>query len=240
MTTPSELQIAFGIAAAAFLVGTAIPVALLVSLPASKHRSRLAGLALITGVPMLTYAAAALGFGTTVVGDDTFFGTRYVAWLVTTPLLVGYVGYVAGAGRQTIAWMMAADAAMILAGAGAVVTSGTLQWALFGLGSLCHLGLLAALYGVLPGAVSADPSRQGFFTLLQHHVGALWLAYPLVWALSPVGVGAITLVGTGLTIAFLDVIAKVPYVYFFYSRRSLFGSGVEETETGTGGAQPAD
>ncbi len=243
MTTPVELQAAFGIAAAAFLLGTAIPVALLVSLPASKDRTRLAGLSLITAVPMVTYAAAALGIGTTVVGGDTFYPTRYLAWLVTTPLLIGYVGYVAGASRTTTAAMMAADAAMILAGAAAVLAGGTLQWTLFGVGSLFHLVLLVGLYAVIPRTVSDDPGRQGFFTLLQHHVGALWLAYPMVWALSPVGIGAITLVGTGLIVAFLDVIAKVPYVYFFYARRDTFGARETEAETGGEGtpeAQPAD
>lgn len=242
MSTPVELQSAFAVVAVAFAIGSVIPVALVASMPAGTQRTRLAGLALITVVPMLTYTAAALGIGTTVVGGDTFYPTRYVAWLVTTPLLVGYVGYVATAKRSTIVAMMLADAGMILAGAVAVVTSGVVKWAFFGLGSVFHLALLATLYGVLPRAVGDDPRRLGFFTLLQHHVGALWLAYPLVWALSPVGIGAITPVGAGLIIAFLDVIAKVPYVSFFYTRQSLFDTGsTDQPGPGAGtDVQPGD
>jgi sensory rhodopsin len=48
--------------------------------------------------------------------------------------------------------------------------------------------------------------------------------------MSPAGLGYAGFVGVSLTYVFLDVLAKVPYVYFFYARRRVF-TDVMATET---------
>jgi len=229
---------AYGIAVAAFLVGTGIVARLYLSLDGSVHQLPLAGLAIIPVFAGLSYAGMALGIGTAEFGGTTLVGLRYVDWLVTTPLLVGYIGYVAGASRRSIAGVMIADALMIAVGVGAVVTDGMLKWGLFALSSCFHLSLFGYLYVVFPRQVPDAPMQQGLFDLLKNHIGLLWIAYPFVWLMGPAGLGFAGFVGVSLTYAFLDVLAKVPYVYFFYARRRVF-TDVVTTEMGNAPA-PAD
>ncbi|MFC7186123.1 bacteriorhodopsin [Halorubrum yunnanense] len=221
MTDP--ITVAYGAAAAAFLVGVGISAALYASLGSSTNRGRLAALAIIPGFAGISYVAMALGIGTVTVNGTEFVGFRYVDWVITTPLLVGFVGYVAGASRRTIAGVMLADALMIVFGAAGVVAGGTTKWLLFGVSSVFHLSLFGYLYLIFPRTLPDNPMQRGLFSLLKNHIGLLWLAYPFVWLMGPEGIGFAGAVGTALTYAFLDVLAKVPYVYFFYARRRAFG-----------------
>jgi len=213
------------IAAAAFAVGTVLAVLVRQSVNDERVKSQMTYLAVIPGFAGAAYVGIALGIGTVTINGTQLVGLRYVDWLVTTPLLVGYVGYVAGASRRTIAGVMLADALMILAGVGAVVTIGVDKWGLFGVSSLFHVTLFGYLYVVFPRQISDDPQQIGLFSLLKNHIGLLWLAYPFVWLMGPAGIGYTLLAGTDLTFAFLDVMAKVPYVYFFYARQSVFTDG---------------
>jgi sensory rhodopsin len=229
--------------AAAFAVGTVITVAFLLSLDSGAVRSQVAYLLIIPAFAGLSYVFLALGVGTVPVNGTEFFGFRYIDWIVTTPLLVGYVGYVAGASRTAIAGVMIGDALMIAAGAGAVLATGAAKWGLFGLSSVFHLSLFVYLYLIFPRSVPDEPRQIGMFNLLKNHIGLLWLAYPFVWLAGPAGLGYATLAGTAITFAFLDVMAKVPYVYFFYTRRSLFiDDGITKQEQASTAAtqSPAD
>jgi sensory rhodopsin len=220
---------AYGITAAGFLIGVGIFALLYTELDGSDDRRWLAYLVVIPGFAGLMYALMALGIGNIEFDGGTLVVPRYVDWIVTTPLLVGFVGYVAGASRRSIAGVMIADALMITIGMGAVAFTGTLKWVFFGASSLFHLSLFGYLYVVFPKTVPDAPMRYGLFTLLKHHIGLLWIAYPFVWLMAPTGVGYITVAGASLTFAFLDLLAKVPYVYFFYARRHVF-----TTESTTG------
>ncbi|QWC19729.1 bacteriorhodopsin [Halorubrum sp. 2020YC2] len=220
MTDP--ITVAYWMAAVAFLGGVGITAALYAKLEGSRARVRLAALAVIPGFAGLSYVGMALGIGTVTINGSELVGLRYVDWIVTTPLLVGFIGYAAGASRRAIGGVMVADALMIAFGAGAVVSGGTLKWVLFGVSSLFHVSLFAYLYVIFPRGIPDDPMQKGLFSLLKNHVGLLWLAYPFVWLMGPAGIGFTGAVGAALTYAFLDVLAKVPYVYFFYARRQAF------------------
>jgi sensory rhodopsin len=220
-------ELGYGFAAAAFLVGTLIAVQAYRSMSGARAQSAFAYLAIIPGFAGLSYVAMAFGVGTVTAGGTEFVGFRYADWLVTTPLLIGFVGYVAGASRRAIAGVMIADACMIVAGAGAVLTTGTVKWVAFAVSALFHAGLFVYLYRIFPRSVPDKPKRVGLFNLLKNHIGLLWLAYPFVWLAGPAGLGYATLAGASLTYAFLDVMAKVPYVYFFYVRRSAFTDRIE-------------
>jgi sensory rhodopsin len=236
MTDP--VTVAYGLAAAAFLVGVGIAAVLYTKLEGSRDRSRLVALAVIPGFAGISYVAMALGIGTVTINGTELVGFRYVDWVVTTPLLVGFIGYVAGASRRAIAGVMLADALMIAFGVGAVVADGTLKWVLFGVSSAFHVSLFAYLYVVFPRTVPEDPMQRGLFSLLKNHVGLLWLAYPFVWLMGPEGIAFAGAVGTAMTYVFLDVLAKVPYVYFFYARRQAF-MDVTASSAATGGGGPA-
>jgi sensory rhodopsin len=232
----------YALAVLCFVVGLGIVARLYRSLEGSTHQRVLAALALIPGVAGLAYAGMALGLGTVTVNGVEFVGLRYVDWLVTTPLLIGFVGYAADASRSRIGVAMAADAVMILAGAGATVAAApALKWGLFAVSSVAHLSLFVSLYYLFPKTVPDDPTQFGLFSLLKNHIGLLWLAYPFVWVMGAPGLGYTGPVAMSLIYAFLDVLAKVPFVYFFYVRRAAFGGLIEDRAAASGPATaPAD
>ncbi len=180
----------------------------------------------IPGFAALMYLFMGLGIGTTTFQGYEVPLLRYADWLVTTPILVGYAAYVAGMSRGTIAGMALADVLMIVFGTAAVALDSTAQWVAFGLSGACHLALLLTLYGpVRTSAWNQPPARRRLGRLLVNHVGLLWLIYPVVWLFGP-GLQLVSTTAVAIMIAYADVVAKVPYVYFFYRARGLF---VEES-----------
>jgi len=147
---------------------------------------------------------------------------RYIDWALTTPLLVGYAAYIAGASRKMIVGTALADFMMIAFGVGAVAFASTTRWVFFGLSSLCHITLLVCLYGpVRKSAFGEPPSHRRLARLLLNYIGMLWLAYPLVWLFGP-GLQWVDAAGIAVIITYLDVTAKVPFVYFIYRARKNF------------------
>ncbi len=221
------VSIVYGLTAAGFLVGVGVFGLLYREIEGSEHRNWLQALVVVPAFAGLMYVLMALGVGDIDTAGGTLVLPRYVDWLVTTPLLVGFVGYVANASRRSIIGVMIADALMIVIGVGAVASANSLKWLLFGVSAVFHLTLFGYLYLVFPSTVGDDPMRHGLFTLLKHHIGLLWIAYPFVWMMGPTGLGYTTVASASLTFAFLDLLAKVPYVYFFYARRHVFTASAE-------------
>lgn len=223
--TPVDL--AEWLAVLGFAIGLGIVWMLRQSLSDSPHQDALTYLAIIPGAAGIAYVAMALNIGTVQINGLTLVAPRYLDWLVTTPLLIGFVGYVAGAPRKIIGLSMLADVAMIITGVIAVVTSGAVRWTFFIASSAFYVGLVYYLYIGFQKYLSDDYGQVGLYTLLKIHIALLWLAYPFVWIAGNSGLGLATTAGVSLTYAFLDVFAKVPYVYFFYARREYFtASGV--------------
>jgi sensory rhodopsin len=218
----TSVTAAYVLAVLAFVGGSGLAVRLATVDDADAGRGKFAALIVIPGFAGLMYVLMALDIGTVTSGASPLVVPRYVDWVVTTPVLVGYVGYVAGAPRRWIAGVMAADAAMIVAGAAATLVAPPGKWVLFAVSGAFHLSLFGVLYGVFPRYAVEHSKRRGLFKLLQNHVGLLWLAYPLVWLVGTPGLGYVSAAGLSLTIAYLDVVAKVPYVYFVWNRRHSF------------------
>jgi sensory rhodopsin len=232
MVDPETAAYAFG--TLGLLAGVVVGVALLRA--EQRDRGRFGVLLVIPGFAALAYLVMFLGVGTVTASGYTFPVPRYVDWAVTTPVLVGYVGYVAGADRRVVVGTAVVDALMIALGLAAVLAPPPLRWVAFGLSATCHLGLLGVLYGVFPRA-AADQSvrRRQLFDLLQNHVGLLWLAYPVVWLAGPAGLDLVSAVGITLVVTYADVVAKTPYLYFVWAHRSAFdaeGSGEATADSG--------
>ncbi len=236
----THVSIAYALAVVAFAVGVAIAYRLANADDVDAERGQFKYLVLIPGFAGLSYVAMTFGIGTLTVGSNTIVLPRYIDWLVTTPLLVGYVGYVAGAPRKWIAGVMGADALMIITGAVATVLAAPGKWVLFAVSGSFHLSLFYILYAVFPRFIGAQSKRRGLFQLLQNHVGLLWLAYPLAWGVGASGLGFVSAAGVSLVVVYLDVVAKVPYVYFVWNRRYSFGQDVTTADTeGSPGSNPA-
>lgn len=179
-------------------------------------------LLIVPAFAALSYAIMASGLTTVEINGVDVYVFRYIDWLVTTPILVAYIGWVAGAPKKWVYGVGAADAAMILFGMVAVALTGIPKWVAFSISAGFHLSLLYVLYVVFPRFATEYPERNRLFKILQNHVGLLWLAYPFVWLISPVGIDAMGVVATAMIIAYLDAIAKTPYVYFVYRERHCF------------------
>lgn len=223
-------QATYSLGAAGLAVGVVVWAQLM--------RTRSAGgkfgwLLVIPGFATLAYALMAMRLTTVTVGGVAVPVVRYVDWLVTTVVLIGYVAHVAGAPRRVTAAVVAVDAVMILVGFAGVMMPGAPRAAAFAVSSLCYVVLLVALYRTLPTyAREQSAERIQLFQVLQNHVGLLWLGYPVVWAAGPLGLGAVSTLAVVLTITFMDVMAKTPYVYFVYRHRDAF--------PGVGGENPSD
>lgn len=188
---------AYGVSTTVLVCGVGIGLLLLADESVDNARGGFAWLLIIPGFAALSYVLMGLEIGTVTVAGDTVYLFRYVDWIVTTPVLVGYVGYVAGAPRKWILGVALADGAMIGVGLGATLTTGVASWVGFGASALFHLVLLGILYLVFPRYAQANPRRRRLFEILQNHVGLLWIAY-------------------------LDAVAKTPYVYFVWRERFSF------------------
>lgn len=216
------ITVSYTLSAIGLLVGVGIVFALMRSSRVDAERGKFAWLFVIPGFAALSYILMAANIGVVTVDGREVDVFRYIDWVVTTPLLVGYVGYVAGAPRKWIVGVAAADALMIIVGLGATLATGIATWVGFAVSGGFHLVLLAILYLVFPMFARQGRERYRLFKILQNHVGLLWIAYPLLWVLSPVGLGYVSAVGTAMIIAYIDLVAKTPYVYFVWTERAAF------------------
>jgi sensory rhodopsin len=236
------VTIAYGLSTVGLLAGVGIVWQLLADETVGTDDGAFQYLMIIPGFAALSYLVMAAGIGRVTVAGNAILLPRYIDWLVTTPVLVGYVGYTAGAPRKWILGVAGADALMIAFGGVATVLDPPLKWLFFALSGGCHIALFVVLYRVFPKYVSAGTQREGLFRLLQNHIGLLWSAYPCVWIASVAGIGAVSTLGVALVVAYLDVVAKTPYVYFIWMRRQAFNDTAEtgDTATATGSGDGTD
>lgn len=229
------VSLVYGLGAASFLIGIVIVYRLTQTDEGRAGRGAFPVLYAIPVVAGLSYVGMSFGVLDVAVGAIEIPALRYVDWLITTPVLIGYAAYTANAPRRIIYAVAGIDAAMILIGYLGVVTTGTLRILGFVFSSICYVGLLWALYRLLPAYAHEESiPRRRLFEILKNHVGLLWLAYPLIWAVGPLGIDAISITSVALLIVFMDVIAKVPYTYFVYAHRDAFdpeAAGAMATQT---------
>jgi sensory rhodopsin len=146
-------------------------------------------------VAVALYLALASGYGaiegTFTTGEGAGTRTvwaRYVAWTLSTPLLITLFAYLGRSRLTTTTALLGTNAAMIGAGFLATLAVGPSKYLFFVLG----LGLYAALAYLL-----LRPYREEVHANLPEHkpvmdrlIGAyltLWALYPILWLLSPEG-----------------------------------------------------
>jgi len=184
----------------------------------------------IPGIAAAMHAAMMFDVGSAMFQGYHVPIPRYLDWTLTTPLLVGYTAYVAGSGRKTVLGVALADFLMIVLGVGVLAFAPPVQWVFFGLSALCHIVLLIELYGPIRNSTFRQaPTRRQLGRLLLNYIGLLWLAYPLVWLFGP-GLQWVSADGIAVIITYLDVTAKVPFVYFIYRARKNFIRSKEDVD----------
>lgn len=175
-----------------------------------RNRTYHALLVGIAGIATLAYVCMTLGIGEVQANGATVELARYVQWVFATPLIVVYLGLLAGINRRYIAALVVVDVLVMLAGLAAAFFTGPTKWALFGVGSVLYVGLIYGLTARIREAVSARPTAVvALFEKLRNLTLIIWTFYPVLWILGPTGVGVVDLKMEVLLITYADFIAKV-------------------------------
>lgn len=203
-----------------------------------------ATLAGVTGIAALAYLVMALGHGTVSTTGGDLPLARYVDWLLTTPLLLLCLGLLARPPRRVLTVLIAVDVIIIAAGIAAIVSVGTLSWALFGVGVIAYVALVYGLLVTLPRSVSPEADRvRAVFGTLRNITVVLWTLYPVVWILAPTGLGLLTTSTEMLVFVYLDLVSKVGFVVVAVSGADaldhLSREGRRDTEGPDGAAASA-
>lgn len=186
---------------------------------------------LITGIAGLSYAGMALSSAGYI--GDAVLQLRYLDWLLTTPLIVYYLALVAGGDARTKAFVVAADAVMIATGYLATVTTGALSWLGFTVSSLAFLSLVYVLVKTLAtAATDRPPAIRSMYLNLRDLTVYLWCLYPVIWLLSPAGIGIVAAADYHIVIATMDTSAKVGFNAVIAVRASGLAS-ITDTDADT-------
>lgn len=205
-----ELFHVFWIGAIGMAVGTvAFAWAGLTSEKASRYYLTLVG---ISGIATVAYVIMALGYGGVNVDGRTVFTPRYVDWILTTPLLLLFLGMLAGVSRKGLALLISVNTAVMVLGFAGALLPGSERFALFGLASVFYVALVYLLVGsVSRVARSSDQRVTSLFNSLRNLTVILWTVYPIIWLLGPPGMDLLTVTVEVALITYLDILTKVGF-----------------------------
>lgn len=215
-------------------VGTALPAWRL--LTQRRYGTYYAVLAAVTGVAALAYLSMALGLGKVDVGSSVLYLPRYLDWLVTTPLLVLFLGMLCRAETRVYAALVGVDVLVIGAGVVAGVLPSPFSYVAYLVGCVAYVGLLYLLLVTLPRQATLHGDRvAAVFTKLRNLTVVLWTLYPVVWILGPLGVGLLQIETEVMVVTYLDLISKVGFVAMAVNGADAF----EVLRTGNPLAEPS-
>lgn len=202
-------------------------------LPPARHHTYFH--ATVPFIAATSYLAMTFGIGDILKIDGTItFVARYVDWTFTTPILLAGLVLTALHERKEAAGFLvsiiALDVLMIVTGlisSLAILPLAKLIWFLWS--TAAFLGVLYVLWGPLRtlsrshgGAMDSAYLRN--LTVLS----VVWILYPVVFAVGPEGIRAISPNASAWAILVLDVVAKVIYAFFAASN---IERAVSETRT---------
>ena len=178
-----------------------------------ENRKRYSILVAVPLIAVGAYALMALGVsGIETQSGERLFVLRYVDWLLTTPLHVLYLGLLAGAAMGTIYRSLGLMALTIVFGFGGAVLSGAVGWLLYLAGTAAFGGVVYyAMYDFDEAVREKDDVTVALYRKLRAFLVVLWLMYPLIWLLAPVGFGLMNTETSALVISYLDIVSKVGF-----------------------------
>ena len=178
-----------------------------------ENRKRYSILVAVPLIAVGAYALMALGVsGIETQSGERLFVLRYVDWLLTTPLHVLYLGLLAGAAVGTTYRSLGLMALTIVFGFGGAVLSGAVGWLLYLAGTAAFGGVVYyAMYDFDEAVREKDDVTVALYRKLRAFLVVLWLMYPLIWLLAPVGFGLMNTETSALVISYLDIVSKVGF-----------------------------
>ncbi|WP_244605605.1 bacteriorhodopsin [Halorussus marinus] len=178
-----------------------------------RDRAYYAVLAGVTGFAAVAYLAMFFDIGRIPVGEGVLYVPRYVDWLVTTPLLVLFLGMLCRPDRRIYTALVGVDVVVIGAGVAAGLLPDPYGLAAYVVGCVAYVGLLYLLVVVLPQQATLHGDRvDAVFTKLRNLTVVLWTLYPVVWILGPLGAGLLQPGTEIMVVTYLDLISKVGFV----------------------------
>lgn len=176
--------------------------------------------ALMLAVPSIVvvgYFAMSQGIGLIMAHGLEVNITRYVDWLLTTPILLYmliYTMYSTLSRRRRVFLIVATlNTIMLATGLGAELTDSTLRALLF---SVSSLAFLAMLYLIVDGMLKlnlerTDPKLKKTALVMAWIVLILWSIYPFVWMMSPVGLGVLSNQSAITAYLVMDICTKLGF-----------------------------
>lgn len=216
----------FALGTAGMVLGTVLLAWGYTRLPDLPRRAYLELIA-VTAIATVAYGLMALDIGAVETARGaTLYVPRYVDWLLTTPLHVAFIGWLAGVDRSKILKLAGLQAATIVLGFVGALLAVPLNLLLFLAGGVVFAVLIYYLYDeVSETASQQDDRRLSLFRKLRNFVVVLWLIYPVIWLLSGPGFGLMGLETSALVITYIDVVAKVGFgLIAFSGLQTVFGT----------------
>lgn len=176
--------------------------------------------AVITLWAAMNYVIMATGSGLVLIQEAgeirVFYYARYIDWLITTPLLLLGLAWVAygflGRNPQVVLGLVVADVAMIVTGLVSGATAGAFKWFWFVLSCIFFIAILALIWGPLRAAAQSGVSREAsLFFPLAAILTVLWIIYPIVFFFGTEGLGLISIGFEVFLYAVLDISAKIGF-----------------------------
>ncbi|POS84835.1 hypothetical protein EPUL_005816, partial [Erysiphe pulchra] len=170
----------------------------------------------ITLFAAVSYFAMASGDGYTYIADSTshatyrqVFWARYADWVVTTPLLLLDLAFLAGLDGASIVISLVADILMILLGLFAAFSHNeTQKWGYYTFSCIAYLVIVYQLAVSGRRAVSnKQNSTANLFAAIGGFTLILWTLYPIVWGIGD-GARQWSVDSEIVAYAILDVLAK--------------------------------
>ncbi|AEH37065.1 bacteriorhodopsin [Halopiger xanaduensis] len=179
---------------------------------AAESRQYYTVLGAISLIATAAYVTMAMGYGWLSVDGRTVFAPRYVDWILTTPLLLLYLGWLADINRSRLGLVVGVNTLVMAGGFAGALLTGPVRFALFGVAAVAYVGLLYLILQPMTARANeqADAIRS-LFTGLRNLTVILWSVYPVIWLLGTAGFGLLTLPVDVMLTTYLDLLTKVGF-----------------------------
>lgn len=182
----------------------------------------------MTAIGALAYATMAAGIGQMMSEGTQIFLPRYVNWLVATPLMMLFLGWLGRVGYRVTGLLAGLCFVATLSGvAGAFYTSPVISIG----GPLLVVAFLYVLMRVLPRhATFENDTARTLFTKIRTLSIVLWPVYVVVLLIAPTGEVRLLVTDTSvLIVAYLDLLFVGGFVTMAQNARAAFdGTALDE------------
>lgn len=145
----------------------------------------------------LAYMAMALEQGIVEIGNQVTYYSRYLDWVVTTPLLLLSLSlaamYKIKKDKVLIASLMIADIIMVISGLIADLSLGVNRYIWFSIGMF---GFIVSLYIIwvpyMKLAKVQGNTLYKTYKLLAAYLTIFWIGYPITWFIGPSGIALVS------------------------------------------------